>query len=86
MTFHFIVFKIPSFAHVISFSFIPNIRTIDNKVEERKRRQKKDEKNIELPIERERETERERDRQTETERPRKTENIRLSRKAEWEPT
>ena len=41
VTFHFVLFKIPSFAHVIGFSFIPNIHKIDNKVEERKRRQKK---------------------------------------------
>ena len=42
VTFHFVIFKIPSFARVIGFSFIPNIRTIDNKVEEKetKRRQK----------------------------------------------
>ena len=33
MTFHFVLLKIPSFARVIGFSFIPNIRTIDNKVE-----------------------------------------------------
>ena len=31
VTFQFVIFKIPSFAHVISFSFIPNIRKIDNK-------------------------------------------------------
>ena len=59
MTFHFVIFKIPSFARVIGFSFIPNIRKIDNKVEERKRRQKKDERSIlvisfEPSIERER--------------------------------
>ena len=35
VTFHFVVFKIPSFARVISFSFIPNIRKIDNKVREK---------------------------------------------------
>ena len=33
VTFHFVLLKIPSFAHVIGFSFIPNICTIDNKVE-----------------------------------------------------
>ena len=36
VTFHFVIFKIPSFARVIGFSFIPNIRKIDNKVKERK--------------------------------------------------
>ena len=44
MTFHFIILKIPSFARVISFFFIPNIRNIDNKVREKgdkKIRQKK---------------------------------------------
>ena len=42
VTFHFVILKIPSFARVIGFFFIPNIRTIDNKVEEEetKRRQK----------------------------------------------
>ena len=35
VTFHFVLFKIPSFARVIGFSFIPNIRTIDNKLEEK---------------------------------------------------
>ena len=46
VTFHFVIFKIPSFTCVIGFSFIPNIRKIDNKVKERKRRQKIDERNI----------------------------------------
>ena len=32
VTFHFVILKIPSFARVISFFFIPNIRSIDNKV------------------------------------------------------
>ena len=38
MTFHFVIFKIPSFACVIGFSFVPNIHTIDNKVEEEERK------------------------------------------------
>ena len=39
VTFHFVLFKIPSFACVIGFSFIPNIHTIDNKVEEEETKQ-----------------------------------------------
>ena len=35
VTFHFVVLKIPSFARVIGLSFIPNIRTIDNKVRQK---------------------------------------------------
>ena len=67
VTFDFVIFKIPSFTHVIGFSFIPNIRKIDNKVEERKRRQKKDERiSFEPSIERERERERQRERHTHT--------------------
>ena len=41
MTFHFVLFKIPSFACVIGFSFIPNIHTIDNKVEEEEKKRDK---------------------------------------------
>ena len=35
VTFHFVILKIPSFARIIGFSFIPNIRKIDNKVREK---------------------------------------------------
>ena len=82
--FDFVVFKIPSFACVIGFSSILNICKIDNKVEERRRRQKKVERSIlvisfEPSIERERgrgrgrgrgegEGERERERDTEIQR------------------
>ena len=92
VTFHFVIFKIPSFAHVIGFSFIPNIHKIDNKVEEKKEA-KKDERSIlviSFEPSRERQTDRDRERKREKESRerelRKTENIRQSRKAEWEPT
>ena len=35
VTFQFVILKIPSFMRVIGFSFIPNIRKIDNKVREK---------------------------------------------------
>ena len=35
VSFHFVILKIPSFARIICFFFIPNIRNIDNKVRQK---------------------------------------------------